>query len=302
MNSTPLYIVEEHHEAYFVWGYAMQHGQLAPSGNALLHIDEHADLSVPAFRSPIRERASDLSALAAFTYHQLGIASFILPAVYQGIFDEVCWVHPRVAKGRASRVQVSSFQGDGMNLQMLPAPAQNAEPGGDARVFDYRLHPIAEPYSTSRSVVLDIDIDFFSSDEGSKSCRLEVTRDEYDRFLREPYHMLRLMPNKAARASIEDGRFYLEVTSSHPEPVLHPPPTPSQIAERVAAFISFLETSAVAPQIIIVCRSRFSGFTPADQWEFIEQTVLAGLRQLYNFEPVHIREVTRCDSPRSSGG
>jgi hypothetical protein len=295
MTSTPLYIVEEHHEAFFVWGYAMLHGQLAPSGNALLHVDEHADLSVPAFHSPARERKTDLPSLAAFTYHHLGIASFILPAVYQGIFDEICWVHPRVAKGRATRLIISSFEGDAMNLQMIPAPAQAQEPGGDGRFFDYRLQAVTEPYTATRPVVLDIDIDFFSSDERSKSCRLEVTRDEYEKFHRDPYHMLRLMPNKAARASIEDGRYFLEVTSSHPEPVLLPPPTPAQIAERVEVFVAFLKMSAVQPQIIIVCRSRFSGFTPTDQWEFIEQTVLAGLRELYTFEPTHIREITPND-------
>lgn len=295
MKSTPLYIVEEHHEAYFVWGYAMLHGQLAPSGNALLHVDEHADLSVPAFRTPARERKADLPSLAAFTYHELGIASFILPAVYQGIFDEVCWVHPRVAKSRASRVQVSSFQSDGMNIQMVPAPVQMAEPGGDGRFFEYRLQPVTEPYAASRPVVLDIDIDFFSSDERSKVCRLEVTREEYEKFHRDPYHMLRLMPNKAARGSIVDGRYFLEVSSSHPEPVLLPPPTPEQIAERVDAFVGFLKASVIQPQIIIVCRSHFSGFTPADQWELIEETVLAGLRRLYTFEPTHIREITPND-------
>lgn len=292
MKTTPLYIVEEHHEAYFVWGHAMMHGQLPPSGNALLHVDEHSDLSLAAFRTSARERKSDAAGLAAFTYHELGIASFILPAVYQGMFDEVCWVHPRVAQGRLNRLQISSFNGDEINLQMSPAHAQAEGPAGDRRGFDFRLHPVTQPYTSERSVVLDIDIDFFSSDERAKSCQLEVTREEFEKFHRDRYHMLRLMPNKAARATAEDGRYFIEVTSSHPEPVVLPPPTAAQIVERIGTFIEFLKTSAVAPVIIIVCRSRFSGFTPADQWEFIEATLLDGLRTLFQFEPVHIREIT----------
>lgn len=292
MKTTPLYVVEEHHEAYFVWGYAISQGQLAPTGNALLHVDEHADLSVPAFHAPARQRRTDASGLVAFTYHELGIASFILPAVYQRMFDEVCWVHPRVARSRTSRLRIGSWQGDETNLQMSAAPATAEAPDGDWHSFDYRLQPATEIYTATHPVVLDIDIDFFSSDERAKTCRLEVTREEFDRFHRNRYHMLRLMPNKAARGSVEDGRYFLEVTSSHPEPVLLLPPTPEQIAERVDTFIEFLQKSAIAPEVIVICRSRFSGFTPADQWELIEQTLLAGLQRLFTFEPVHIRNIT----------
>lgn len=293
--SIPLYIVEEHHEAFFVWGRGMAQGQLAPSGNALLHVDEHSDMSTPAFRHPLRERKTDLAALAAFTYHELGIASFILPAVFLGMFEEVCWVHPRLAKASGSRLQVSSFQGDGKSFQLARAAADSPANDGDRRVFDYRLHPATLPYTTARPIVLDIDLDFFSSDEHPKVCRLEVTREEHDRFCRDPYHLLRLMPNKAARASTEAGRFYLEVSSSQPEAMLMPRPTPEQIAERIGNFVRFLQTSAVSPQMIVICRSRFSGFTPADQWQLIEETLLAGLRSLYQFEPVHIREIAPDD-------
>jgi hypothetical protein len=39
-----------------------------------------------------------------------------------------------------------------------------------------------------------------------------------------------------------------------------------------------------APALIVVARSRLSGFTPAHQWQAIERQVLAMLRTLYPCE------------------
>jgi len=43
------FIIEEHHEAFFVWNYAVLNNLLPAKGNNLFHIDEHSDMGTPRF-------------------------------------------------------------------------------------------------------------------------------------------------------------------------------------------------------------------------------------------------------------
>ena len=40
----PVYCMEEHHEAFYYWGLAVENGYLQKEGNTLFHIDHHDDL------------------------------------------------------------------------------------------------------------------------------------------------------------------------------------------------------------------------------------------------------------------
>lgn len=53
-NAIPVFVVEEHREAYLVISYAIKTGLLPPHGNALVHIDEHHDLGCPVLLGPAR--------------------------------------------------------------------------------------------------------------------------------------------------------------------------------------------------------------------------------------------------------
>ena len=87
----PLIVIEEHHEAFFVWHRAICNGWMKPAGNTLLHLDEHHDLSVPVLRTPLRALRTP-EEVARFTYGELGIGSFIWPAVYTGVFEQFFWM------------------------------------------------------------------------------------------------------------------------------------------------------------------------------------------------------------------
>ena len=50
-----LVILEEHHEAYCVWLYAILKKIIPYSGNFLIHIDQHADLELPIFNNSIKK-------------------------------------------------------------------------------------------------------------------------------------------------------------------------------------------------------------------------------------------------------
>ena len=41
MKTTNLYIIEEHHEAFWLWNYCIMRGTIKPSHNTLLHVDHH---------------------------------------------------------------------------------------------------------------------------------------------------------------------------------------------------------------------------------------------------------------------
>lgn len=47
MNKIPFYIIEEHHEAFLIWHYAIIKGLINKNRNTLLHIDEHSDMLLP---------------------------------------------------------------------------------------------------------------------------------------------------------------------------------------------------------------------------------------------------------------
>src|SRR5215472_9699272 len=88
----PLFRLEEHHEAFLVWHYAIARQLMPASQNILLHVDEHSDWATPRLRRSIESAGSTLSGIAAFTYAELDIGSFIWPAIYKGIFAEVYWM------------------------------------------------------------------------------------------------------------------------------------------------------------------------------------------------------------------
>ncbi|MGI6647526.1 MAG: UPF0489 family protein [Bacillota bacterium] len=66
--TVPLYIIEEHHEAFFIWHYGYFKGLINPFGNTVLHVDSHEDLVLPRLNSSIDELADDLGKIYAYGY------------------------------------------------------------------------------------------------------------------------------------------------------------------------------------------------------------------------------------------
>jgi hypothetical protein len=84
-----LVLLEEHHESFYLWHYAIKEGWLKPAGNSLLHFDEHSDLGLPPLRTPLHA-VNTLDEIAALTYNQLGIGNFIWPELFQ---LSCLWLH-----------------------------------------------------------------------------------------------------------------------------------------------------------------------------------------------------------------
>src|SRR5207244_805388 len=80
---------------FLAWHYAITQGWMPACLNTLLHVDEHSDWATPRLRRSIESAGSTLAGIAEFTYTELDIGSFIWPAVYQGIFNQVYWLRTR---------------------------------------------------------------------------------------------------------------------------------------------------------------------------------------------------------------
>jgi hypothetical protein len=55
-----------------------------------------------------------------------------------------------------------------------------------------------------------------------------------------------------------------------------------QISEKIKVFGQQLKLKNVHPAVITICRSRYSGYTPEDQWMEIENLLLTELSSIYN--------------------
>jgi hypothetical protein len=132
--------------------------------------------------------------------------------------------------------------------------------------------------------VLDIDLDYFCSDESLSSVphkRLEITEQAYRDVTENPYHPFRLLPKAWLRPQEDGGRFYLSYLGlPKPEPL----PEKKRIVKRMDLFIDWLARSKIAVSMISICRSRYSGYTHRDVWEEIEKGLLKRLSEVYDYD------------------
>ncbi len=288
MNSIPLCIMEEHHEAFWLWQYAIRQKLIEPDGNVLLHVDRHDDMQSPVLRTSVKELSSSLDNMARFTYDELGVATFILPAVYQHIFHEVYWCRPQKKAAVTSRNYLRSYQQAGKMFIIGPDPSPwpHKKSWQDRVSFTYyEIGPEAR-LELTLPVILDIDLDFFVRNVfQSERQRLEVTENEFRRFQEDKYHFLRL--NYRCYAGEEDSGYYVYFYPELDRPIEYPG-TASQeetILQKIQRFGVFLHKNDIRPVLIDLCRSRKSGYMPSDTWEFAEQELLRLLQGMYS---VHI--------------
>jgi hypothetical protein len=298
MKKVPLFIFEEHHEAFFVWNYSIKNKLIPRFNNTLLHVDEHSDMAVPHFNYSINLLNDNLQDIYNFTYNELTIENFIVSAIYQGMYSQIYWLYQsnNERKGAKKQILVYSHNGEGKVLRI----DANCDVGAlaffnpDLKNVLFKSLKTHDEFSESKSVVLDIDLDYFSCNPKGYDFKgkLEVTKEQYDAFYTDKHHFLRLCLGSGIKSEVEDGKYYLCFNSLAPEYI----PSKLKVSEekivmRIDLLIDFLIKNNVKPRLINICRSRLSGFTPEDQWEFIEEKLIKKLSSLYNFEINHIKEI-----------
>jgi hypothetical protein len=290
----PVFIIEEHHEAFIVWNYAIQQGWMPVAGNCLFHVDEHSDMGTPRFNESIHNLNGDIEKIKDFTYRELNIASFIMPACYKEIFNQVYWIRQKHRKTLRKPVEmfVRTYNKGGKRLMSgkmkdvsLLKPFDEITNEIDLVRFDYFLRTI-DLLPSHRKVVLDIDLDYFScinSPNENEEIYVEITKEEYNDFVQNKYHRLRYNVGKVEAKLINNKHYY--VINCFDE--IYPSKlkvNEEQVVQRINTFISVLKRKDIQPILIDICRSRYSGYTPSDQWKMIEEKLLSSLQGLYNIE------------------
>jgi hypothetical protein len=293
MKPIPLFLHEEHHEAFLIWHYAIQRGLLPAQQNVLLHVDSHSDMGQPLLRTAIHQFPHTLADIAQFTYNELNIGTFILPAIYQGIFQTIYWLQPKAGKLQTAQKYVRTHKQAGQYFIVGPdfSPWPHNKPWQDRVCFTQHVISLETPVPAMPSVVLDIDLDFFSCEFFiDAAAKVEITPQEAERFQQNRYHPLRL--HNHCMLEVHDHRFYLVLNvNSGGQIETSAKLSEEAIVQRIDRFGAFLRDNKITPTLIDVCRSRFSGYTPGDQWEWIEQRLCAKLRELYAIAPRYIDEL-----------
>lgn len=299
MECKAIFTIEEHHEAFLVWHYALRNKLLqVGQRTTLLHVDHHADMKTFPLRQPIPELSASWQALQQFTYNELTISSFIIPAIYQKLFYDICWLLPKgidlsksgIALNEKKYLYVRSYKERQKTLLLHDDPFMgfSEKPWQDRRSFCFYCQTVEQPFTSDSPVVLDIDLDYFACAKLiDRFQRLEITPAEFQRCQTEKYRKLNL--HFKYYLEQEDGHFYIcfnppaEVFENHQQSLPE-----GDILAKITQFISYLREQQISPALINICRSRHSGYTPQDRCEFIEHHLLTQLRQLYDLNPISI--------------
>lgn len=286
----PLYIMEEHNEAFLYWHQFIRDGLIPPAGNYLLHIDHHDDFEGGGYRfDPNHIPGDNMEEIRRITYRDLGIANFIAPAVYEKIFSTVHIVKnlapaPLAKDEMVARCPDGKFLSCAKYLPFLHSEKkQNNESGyaffnllenglGDIRI-DGSLVPEC-------GYVLDLDLDYFCWDNSLSTVKrklLEITPEAYREVTADKYHPFRLFPVAMVFPVEIDGKYYLEYREELPPDKL---PSRERILKRIENLMAWLKAQPVSPAVIDICTSRFSGYLPADAYPFVKDEVLKALECL----------------------
>lgn len=282
----PTFILEEHNEAYLIWKYALKKNLIKSRENTLLHFDEHADMGAPKLNTNMNGLNGNLRRVADFTYKELNIANFIVPAIYNDIFNKVYWIkqqHSKVHK-RGHLLYVRSY---GKKEQKLVTNRMTIFTKYKHRLKELRDSIVRYRYYKyhvkdivkMKNVCLDIDLDFFSCNQDplDKKLAIEISKREYDNYKSDPYHRIKFFDFGRVEAVKKGDQYYYYLND-----YLFKDASPIKvqndvILKRIEEVTETMIRKKIRPQIITICRSRFSGYTPSDQWEFIENTLLEKL-------------------------
>ncbi len=280
----PYALFEEHHEAFYYWGLAVEKGWIAPRGNTLFHVDHHDDMESGAYPHNFETPFSSLQERKEFTYHCLGIADFIVPALYEQLFDSLYMMKAVLPKpfGQEQRlVQLS----DGNCLRACAyIPFLHAEykksNHPNYRFFSYYEGSLSDTPPMD-NVVLDIDLDYFCWDDSLRTVgakRIELTKEGFEDYQNNPYHPFRILPRKLLDAVEENGRYYLQ----YQEPLnMEAIADEERIQKRMDRFFQWMSQQPWQPRFLSVCRSAHSGYLPAVRAAFVERQFMRGLEQLW---------------------
>lgn len=240
-------------------------------------------MAKPVLRTSINELKRDRESLHRFTYDELGIGNYIYPAVSLGIFDTVYWMMQPDVVSQPKSIQeyiLSTYRNEG-RIFMVNRADSSAFTGITFQRHDFTIEESLKP---NQPLVLDIDLDYFSCNPyQNELIRLEITREQFEQFHKDKYHLLRF---EYSCHTEQIGDQYFMVFNQSEDIVIRPFARVSRakITQRIEFFVDWLSMNQINPVTIDVCRDTFSGYVPENQREFIEDRLLSKLTTIYQLE------------------
>ena len=298
-----VFILEEHHESFIVWFYAMLKKMIPASQNTLIHIDQHADLELPILKQPYPEHFASVKDVYDFTHRNLGIDDFIVAAIFGKIFNHVIWINHDPFKKVSDDFVIFSINSKGRFFALKKATEHTLNKP-DARSFHYQAITLSRQDIKIQQCLLNIDLDFFSCiKKPLPFAKIETTKNEWDNIKNNPYHIIRTNTNNKIDYLVENNKYYILINHLPEKPKYGLEVNSDMIRKRIEKFGQFLEINNIIPALITVCRSRFSGYTPDNQWELIENMLMDKLKKIYGEEKnLDIIKISDLDLTEENGG
>lgn len=300
-NKIPLIVMEEHKEAYYIWHiFSMLH-KIPEKDNILLHVDHHPDDIAGTYDFDPDRLPQELEFSKKLSYDLLGIADFIVPAVYERMFTK--WIHVSEFNDVCESVRkyighkfkvVNGIRKDMLdfvepfeeNKELLRKIDEDYKQNilSNIRPVDYYKGGLGSYAPFTDPVVLDIDLDYFCWSNTLKDGAdriLEITKDEWQKLKENTFDAFRIMPVIDFKLFERDGHYFMEFIKiplyrENDETI-----TLQDLQARVDKFFGWLEERKIVPAAIDICRSRMSGYLNCDFFPWIENEVLRRLDELY---------------------
>jgi hypothetical protein len=295
-RATPVYVFDEHNEAYYFWHKARYDGYLDGPVD-LFHVDAHDDMEKSdavgsSIYFPNDSPVGYLEYYGNLAQKELDVANFIIPAVLNGLVKNVYFIFPnwRKYKAKRKRYNIASVFGEGKLFKHCLKINKNANSRlfqvlPDFKNYNYSIVPI-DRLPKARKVILDIDLDYFAcsdSNMSSMSFELEVTKEQ---FLQQEVFLQDKTLKYAGldfRFIKKNDRFYAQIAHQKRKDLSYLPSRPEIVAE-IDTLITTLKDKKIRPLVVTISRSCISGFCPVDYAKFIETELTPRLLSLLKID------------------
>jgi hypothetical protein len=304
----PVYIFDEHNEAFYYWYKAKSEGYLTEAAD-LFHVDAHDDMGRPeAFRNSIyctvdssNDRLEYYKKFAAIELHH---GNFIIPAILAGLVRNVYFIYPawRKYKPKRERFNVSSIFGEGKILKYgMKAEANMEEQMNkalpDLKDYLFRMTEINK-IPPKRDVILDIDIDYFACRDSilNQYCyELEITPQQFQR-KEEFLHDSTLKFASLDFTFLKRGnKCFVQVAHKKIKDASHLP-SKDKIISEIKKTLNILSSKGIRPALVTITRSCVSGYCPKEYVELIEIELKQQLKYFLGDQAYIVADGRRCVS------
>ena len=285
----PTIVVDEHNEAFVAWHRFKEKKIISERGNYLLHIDHHDDMACGGYDWDFTRLAGTTEEAHRLMDRALGIADFIVPAIYQGLFSTVHILknlRPVSLTKKDQYVCLTSAKalicGDYVPFFHAAEKKKNESAYRFFTRIDGGLSP--ENDLPENGIVLDVDLDYFCWDDSLESvpeARIEITAAAYDEYMNDRNHPFRILPRKIITVKERERKYYLVYDAHLPADQIADEET---IVSRMDRLIDYLAQAKTAILAMDICRSSHSGYLPSSRAAFVEREFLARIRRIMDLE------------------